>query len=177
MGKQASFYMEREIFLELAQTALDLGCHILRQSGDKIVSGTDLSIITGNCSQYYFYLPEAGELDETLPLGCYNANGNVVIEASYSPRCKDNVMRRGKLYVVSGVSGKDGEFISRPDCLAKVYRKLVSRMKQLTNFVEIPAEKRSNRLNYYADPADRYHKLYITDKLYKKLNTSTVTLG
>ena len=86
MGKQTSFYMEREVFQELAQEAIDCGCLILRQSGNKIVSSRDTSIITASCDQYYFYLPEAGELDEDLPLGCFNVNGSCLLYTSPSPR-------------------------------------------------------------------------------------------
>ena len=45
MGKQMTYYMEREVFTQLAQIAVDLGCVILKQNGSKIISG-DTSIIT-----------------------------------------------------------------------------------------------------------------------------------
>lgn len=176
MGKQTNFYMERKVFLQLAQTAVDNGCIILRRSGKKLVQSTDVSIITNTCSQYYFYLPEAGELDESLPLGTFNANSNVLIEASYSTRDENGVMRRARLYVMGGFTDKDGTFVSCPDCLTAMYRKLVVRMKQLTNFVPVPASKIVSRLNYYADPSDRSKKIYITDKLNKQLSTD-ITLG
>ena len=88
MGKQMTYYMEREVFTQLAQIAVDLGCVILKQNGSKIISG-DTSIIDSHCSKYYFYLPAAGEINEELPLGCYNSNAGCVIEASYSTRTKD----------------------------------------------------------------------------------------
>ena len=69
MGKQMTYYMEREVFTQLAQIAVDLGCVILKQNGSKIISG-DTSIIDSHCSKYYFYLPAAGEINEELPLGC-----------------------------------------------------------------------------------------------------------
>ena len=105
MGKQTSFYMEREVFQELAQEAIDCGCLILRQSGNKIVSSRDTSIITASCDQYYFYLPEAGELDEDLPLGCFNVNGSMVVEANYTTRNKDHSLHRARLYDVSPHAG------------------------------------------------------------------------
>ena len=66
MGKQMTYYMEREVFTQLAQIAVDLGCVILKQNGSKIISG-DTSIIDSHCSKYYFYLPAAGEINEDLP--------------------------------------------------------------------------------------------------------------
>ena len=39
MGKQMTYYMEREVFTQLAQIAVDLGCVILKQNGSKIISG------------------------------------------------------------------------------------------------------------------------------------------
>ena len=170
MGKQTNFYMEREVFLKLAQTALDNGCVILRQSGKKIISSTDISIITAGCSKYYFYLPQAGELDYDLPLGMFNANANVLIEASYSTRDENSVMRRARLYLISGITDKDGSFISSPDCLVALYHKLVVRMKQLTDFVEIPADRIVSRLNYYVDPSNRSRKMRITEKINKQLS-------
>ncbi len=176
MGKQTTFYMERSVFLKLAQTAVDNGCIILRRSGKRLVRSTDITVITNGCSQYYFYLPEAGELDEDLPLGTFNSNSNVLIEASYSTRDDDGVMRRARLYVMGGFTDKDGKFVSCPDCLTAMYKKLVVRMKQLTNFVPVPASKIVSRLNYYADPSDRSKKIYITDRISKQLSTD-ITLG
>ncbi|MGN1340423.1 MAG: hypothetical protein ACI4WS_09035 [Oscillospiraceae bacterium] len=176
MGRQAHFYMEREVFIHLAQAALDLGCIILKQSGNKLVSATDTSIITAGCSQYYFYLPQAGELDENLPMGCYNANGNVVIEAGYSTKSGSTVIHRSRLYMMSGYTGENG-FVERPACLEELYKKLVKIMKKLTRHEAIPASKISTRLNYYADPTDRSHKIYITDKLLKQLQKPECILG
>ena len=64
MGKQMTYYMEREVFTQLAQIAVDLGCVILKQNGSKIISG-DTSIIDSHCSKYYFYLPAAGEINDS----------------------------------------------------------------------------------------------------------------
>lgn len=177
MGKQMAYYMERDVFVELAQTALDLGCVILRQNGNKIVSSNDTSIITSGCTHYYFYLPAAGELDENLMLGCYNKNAGFVIEASYSPRASDLHLKRGKLYLAGGFTIPDGAFVESPACLISVYKKLVARMKQLTLRVEVPAERISTRLNYYADPTDRTHKIYITKKLLNRIEHNPYTLA
>lgn len=167
MGRQTHFYMEREIFIQLAQAALNLGCVIIKESGNKLVSATDTSIITAGCSQYYFYLPEAGEFNKDLPLGCYNANGNVVIEAGYTTK-SDGALRRSRLYMMGGYAGENG-FVEHPECLETLYKKLVKHMKKLTMHIAIPADKISTRLNYYADPTDRSHKIYITDRLFHQL--------
>lgn len=175
MGKQTSFYMEREVFQELAQEALDCGCLILRQNGSKIVSAQDTSIITAGCDQYYFYLPEAGEINEDLPLGCFNVNGSMVIEANYTTRNKDHSLHRARLYLMTSVPTTEGA-ISTPDCMVKLYKKLVRKMKMLTKFVPVPAERMSNRMTYYADPSDRSHKLYLTPKMIKQMEKPDVTL-
>ncbi len=176
MGKQTTFYMDREVFTELAQTAVNLGCVILRQSGKRIVSSTDTSIITAGCQQYYFYLPEAGTLDPELPLGCFNANGGVVIEASYSVRDSNYALHRSRLYLMTAVPGDDGGFVSTPECMVVLYKRLVKKMKLLTKFVSVPAERMSNRMTYYADPSDRSHKIYLSPKMLKQLGKPEVTL-
>lgn len=176
MGRQAHFYMEREIFIQLAQTAIELGCVILKQSGNKLVSATDTSIITAGCSQYYFYFPQAGELHTDLPLGCYNANGNVVIEAGYTTKSGSTILHRSRLYMMSGYT-ENNTFVEHPECMETLYKKLVKRMKQLTMHMAVPAGKISTRLNYYADPTDRSHKIYITDKLFRQLQKPDCILG
>lgn len=176
MGKQTTFYMEREVFQELAQEAVNCGCLILRQSGNKLISSQDTSVITAGCQQYYFYLPEAGKLDESLPLGCFNKNGSMVIEANYTTRDKNYSLHRARLYLMTTVPTLDGESISTPECMIKLYTKLVRKMKSLTTFVRVPAERMSNRMTYYADPSDRSHKLYLTQKMIKQLGKPEVTL-
>ena len=150
MGKQMTYYMEREVFTQLAQIAVDLGCVILKQNGSKI--------------------------NEELPLGCYNSNAGCVIEASYSTRTKDLCLKRGKLYITSGFSTPNGDFIECPACLLKVYKKLVLHMKDLTLRVEVPADRMSTRLTYYADPTGRTHKLYMTKSMLARINRTPYTL-
>ena len=47
----------------------------------------------------------------------------------------------------------------------------------ITMHIAIPADKISTRLNYYADPTDRSHKIYITDKLFRQLQKPDCILG
>ena len=49
-------------------------------------------------------------------------------------------------------------------------------MKMQTKFITVPAERMSNRMTYYADPADRSHKIYMTPKMEKALSKPEVTL-
>lgn len=166
MGKQANFYMEREVFIVIAKAALKHGCIIVKQDGEAMTMSRSISIITDDCSEYYFHLPEAGQIDTELPLGCYNANANTVIEASYTTK-DGNKLHRGRLYIANGYTNDDGEFIERPECLAKVFRALVYRMKHLTDFINVPAGMIADRLNNYSDTSDRTRKVYMTPTLQK----------
>ena len=176
MGKRMSFYMEREVFEELAQYAIDRGCLILRQSGKKIIVSQDTSVITPNCPQYYFYLPEAGDLDMGLPLGCFNKNSRLLIEANYTTRDTNFALHHAQLYLAKGVADENGQFLDTPECMIKLYKRLVVKMKELTKFIPVPAERMSNRMTYYADPTERSHKLYLTPKLIKLMEKPEVTL-
>ena len=64
MGKQINYYMDYESFLQLAQTALDAGCLILKgvYTEEKQNPCEDISVITPDCNRYYFYLPELGNV-------------------------------------------------------------------------------------------------------------------
>lgn len=177
MGKQANFYMEREVFTELAQTALDHGCIIIRRNdNDEITMSRSTNVITSHSSHYYFYLPAAGTFDSELPLGCYNANANVVIEAGYTVG-DGHTLFRGRLYLANGYTNAEGKFVERPDCLAKVYRSLVHRMKQLTDFIDVPAGRISDRLNNYSDTSDRSRKVYMTRKLQRLMSDPKLILA
>ena len=55
MGKQINYYMEYEAFLKIAQAALDSGCVIVKDYDGKI-TGTDISIVTPDCTNYFFHL-------------------------------------------------------------------------------------------------------------------------
>lgn len=177
MGKQASFYMEREVFAELAQTAIDHGCIIIRKNAnDEITMSRSTNVINTHSSEYYFYLPAAGSFNSELPLGCYNANANVMIEAGYTVG-DGHTLFRGRLYLASGFTDADGKFIERPDCLAKVYRSLVHRMKQLTDFIDVPAGRICDRLNNYSDTSDRSRKVYMTRKLQRLMSDPKLVLA
>ena len=83
----------------------------------------EISIVTRDCFNYYFYIPEAGELridnnefGEYINRG-YSETQNAIIEASYS-RISDEEKKicRQRLYSITGYYN-DEEFISRPACV------------------------------------------------------------
>ena len=89
MGKQINYYMGYDEFKMLAEQAIKSGCTIVKKENGKYVRGNSVEIITQDCNKYYFYLPEAGDLEVQMNgdykfIGGYNSSGNVVIEASYS---------------------------------------------------------------------------------------------
>lgn len=93
MGKQINYYMDYESFLKVAQAALDEGCLILRNeyTSEQQTPGSDLSVITENCLNYYFYVPDLGELDfRTNSMGKhyvkygFNDAALAIIEAGFS---------------------------------------------------------------------------------------------
>lgn len=68
MGKQINYYMEYEAFLTIAMTAIDLGCLIVKKDNEtgKIISSSDISIVTQDTIRYYFYIPKAELLNTNL---------------------------------------------------------------------------------------------------------------
>ena len=116
MGKQINYWLNREEFLHIAQTALDCGCVIIKPGPGKTEYGQTLDIITEDSRRYYFYLPEAGSLmAQKVPfpdgqmIG-YNAAGNTVIEAGFSfIHDSEKEITRSRLFVISGYYDEAGE--------------------------------------------------------------------
>ena len=79
----------------MLKSALTLGCIIVKSDMNtrKVVQSTDISIVTKDCFNYYFYLPSAGPLKIKKYEECemvdrlFNETGNAVIEAGYSRIC------------------------------------------------------------------------------------------
>lgn len=144
MGKQINYYLGYEAFLKIAQAAIDCGCMILKPTSGKLICGSSTDLITRDQSDYYFYVPEAGELQlQIRPNGAeyaggYNASGNMVIEAGFAtlPDGK-RILLRKRLFVISGYYGEDGVYIPRPDCVTKVYNKLVRVVKKVAPCTEV----------------------------------------
>lgn len=171
MGKQINYYIGYEDFKKLAEEAVKNGCIILKKEYGKYVRSSSVEIITQDCNQYYFYLPEAGDLelkmfDDNEFIGGYNSSGNVVIEASYSiVKHEQKTISRGRLFSVTGYYDENKNWIDRPECMKKLYDKLVRTVKKLAPYTEIVDEIISTSSEDYLKPKEWKHKEYITEKL------------
>lgn len=58
MGKQINYWLGYTDFLQIAQSALDCGCVIIKPVSEKLIYGQTLDIVTENQHRYYFYLQE-----------------------------------------------------------------------------------------------------------------------
>ena len=180
MGKQINYYMEYESFLQVAQKALDLGFEILRKdkkSGNYFIS-RDLSIVDKKHRNYFFHLPEEGEISfkdnngESYLDHYYNACGNSVIEAGYSyitDNEKEKSISRARLFCITGYYDESGEFVPRSDNMTKSYNSLVRAVKKISPYTEITDKRVSRDEN--EDPVEYKYKIYITKHcLYLKEN-------
>ena len=50
-------------------------------------------------------------------------------------------------------------------------------MKQLTDFIDVPAGRISDRLNNYSDTSDRSRKVYMTRKLQRLMSDPKLILA
>ena len=178
MGKQINYWLGHAEFLQIAQTALNCGCVIVKRVSGQWVYGQALDIVTQDEHRYYFYLPEAGKLmDQQIPflneqmIG-YNAIGNTVIEAGFSfIREKQKKIARSRLFVISGYYDKSGEYVARPECLTKTYQKLVRVVKKVAPYTELTDHIVSIRDNDYLQDKEWTHKEYVSPS-YLELRTS-----
>lgn len=169
MGKQINYWLKYEEFLQIAQAALDYGCVIVKPDLGKIKYGQTLDIITEDKCCYYFYLPEAGTLmAQQIPFQSeqligYNAAGNTVIEAGFS-FIHDNKkeITRSRLFVISGYYDEMGNYIARPDCLTRVYQKIVRIVKKLAPYTELTDHIISTRNSDYLQEKEWKHKEYVS---------------
>lgn len=169
MGKQINYWLNREEFLHIAQTALDCGCVIIKQGPGKMEYGQTLDIISEDSRRYYFYLPEAGSLmAQKVPfpdgqmIG-YNAAGNTVIEAGFSfIHDSEKQITRSRLFTISGYYDETGEYIARPDCLTRTYQKLVRTVKKTAPYTELTDRIISTRDSDYLQEREWKHKEYIS---------------
>ena len=141
MGRQITYYMERESFLVLAQAALDEGLLIFKNEyAEKPQEPCrDLSVID-DCTQYYFYLPEIAPLTYAHTDYGYHVKSYsypsclAIIEAGYSK--KTDVIHESRIYVSTG-DYNCGEWIPRPEKITKIYNKLVRKVKKLAPYTEL----------------------------------------
>lgn len=169
MEKQINYWLGYEDFLQIAQVALDSGCIIIRPDFEKLIYGQTLDMITENKRQYYFYLPEAGKLmAQQIPLQGrqaigYNAAGNTVIEAGFSfVHDEKKKITRSRLFVISGYYDENRDYIARPECLTKMYHKLVRVVKKKAPYTELTDYIVSTRDSDYLQEKEWKHKEYIS---------------
>lgn len=141
MGKQINYWMDYRSFLLVAASAIKLGCIILKAYEGALLQTTDLSLVTSDCSHYYFHLPAAGPIEQLIytsrNIQGYHAAGSTVIEAGFSTIRKDKTIARSRLFVISGYYSQTGEWIARPDCLTKAYHSLVRAVKKAAPCIEL----------------------------------------
>lgn len=177
MGKQLNYYMGYSGFLKVAQQALDSGCEILKKDNAKIIRSDHISIVTSDTNRYFFYLPQAGQLEIQVrngeeSVGGYCASGIVVIEASYSiVSHQDKRISRARIFSMSGYYDEQGDWIDRPECVRKVYDRLVRKIKAITPYTEI-ADTIIIGASDDRRPTEWKHKEYITPELlFLKVNS------
>lgn len=172
MGKQINYWMGYEDFLQIGQAALEQGCIIIRSVSWKLEYGRNMDMITKSEHNYYFYVPEAGNVTgRTVPfkdsqgIGNYSAEGNTVIQAGYSLRNdeKRELCRNG-LFVISGYYDSDGEYVPRPMCVTKVYNKLVRIVKKVAPYTELTDTYISMKEEDYLQKKEWRHKEYISSE-------------
>lgn len=111
----------------------------------KLIYERTLDIVTEHEHDYWFYVPEAGVVSgRTIPfhdddlLQSYSPAGNTVIKAGFSFRDdKRKMIARSRLFVISGYYDEQGEYISRPECVTKIYNKLVRIVKKVAPLTEL----------------------------------------
>ena len=171
MGKQINYYIGYEDFQKLAEQAVKSDCTILKKEGGKYIHDNSIGIITQDRNRYYFYLPEAGKLEfqmydtNELVYG-YNSLGNAMIEASYSVvKHEQKTISRGRLFSVTGYYDENKKWIDRPECMKKLYDKLVRTVKKLAPYTEIVDKIISTSAEDYLKSTEWKHKEYITEEL------------
>lgn len=170
MGKQINYWLGYRDFLKIAQAALDSGCIIIKNASGKLVYGQTVDSITEQEHCYWFYVPEAGSLfGKSIPfndrdlLQTYSPAGNTVIKAGFSFRDDEKkTITRSRLFVISGCYDGQGAYIPRPECVTKIYSKLVRIVKKVAPLTELKDTYISTRDEMYLQEIEWKHKEYIT---------------
>lgn len=174
MGKQINYYMEYESFVRLAEKAAKLGCVIIRCGGpDEVIGKAPAETVTMDCTRYYFYVPEVGEIAvKTVNsksiiannYSPYSPSGNTLIEAGYSLISPEKrKICRARLFCVTGYYDEKGSFIKRPECVTRVYDSLVREVKKISPYTELTDTIMSTRDETYLQKTEYRHKEYITE--------------
>lgn len=170
MGKQINYWLGYEDFLQIGQAALDCGCVIIKPVSGKLVYGQNLDMITESEHDYYFYVPEAGKLtgrsipfDDERAIGNYSAEDNTIIRAGFSHRNDEKKeLVRSRLFVISGYYDGKGEYVPRPECVTKIYNRLVRIVKKVAPYTELTDTYISVRDEDYLQKKEWKHKEYIS---------------
>lgn len=185
MGKQINYWLGYEEFLKIAQAALDCGCIIMKKVSGTIIYGQTLDIVTEHEHYYWFYVPEAGSLSgkdfslDGKDIPCYSPAGNTVIEGGFSFRNdKSKTISRSRLFVISGYYDDQGEYITRPECVTKIYNQLVRIVKKVAPLTELTDTYISTKDDTYLQEVEWKHKEYITQEYFnmKESNNYTLTI-
>ena len=172
VGKQMNYWMDYDIFVLLAQKALDMGCVIYRRSNKdsgKLVFGTDIGIVIPEEKGYFFHFPEAGELiigiqnEKECISESIGKSGNALIEAGFSfiDHTKKRISR-ARIYCSSGYYDKDGAFIGRPELLTKAYNSLARYVKKIAPYTELTDSYISSHDKDYGQEIAYIHKEYVS---------------
>lgn len=171
MGAQINYYIGYADFRKLAEEAVKCGCVIWKAENGTYIQSGNVEIITPDCSQYYFYVPDAGELEIQARngaerIGGYNPSGNLVIEAGYSfIRHEQKSIASGRLYTISGFYDEAENWVARPACVKKVYDRLVRFIKKTIPCTEIVDEIVSISSEDYLQTKEWRRKEYISAEL------------
>ncbi|MBO4997460.1 MAG: hypothetical protein J6D02_05625 [Lachnospira sp.] len=172
MGKQLNYWMDYDSFVILAKKALELGFVIYRKADEngKLVFGTNIDVVTKDENDYFFYLPDAGE----IVISVYNGReivsrvgkgSNVIIEAGYSyvnEKHKVKQITRNRIYCTTGYYDNEGVFVERPEVLTKAYNSLARYTKKLAPYTELHDLRISLREDNYGQTFEYIHKEYLT---------------
>ncbi len=148
MGKQINYWLGYEDFLQIGQAALDCGCVIIKSVSGKLIP-----------------------FENSQRTGNYSEEGNTVISAGFSSRHDDTKeLVRSRLFTISGYYDSNGEYIPRPECITKVYNKLVYTVKKVAPYTELADTYISMKNEDYLQEKEWKHKEYIApDLLHLKL--------
>lgn len=166
MGKQINYYMGRQDFLTVAQTALDYGCTILRREKREgklaLEVGHDLSVVTEH-SPFYFFLPPGTATPSNWMELMHFCDQGKLVEAGYShiDRQKKKIVS-ARLYVITGYYDRQGAFVPRNEAITELYKKLVRIAKKVAPYTELTDRYISTREETYLQEIEYKHKEYIT---------------
>lgn len=174
MGKQLNYWMDYDSFVLLAKKALELGFVIYRRKADKngkLVFGTNIDVVTKDEKDYFFHLPDAGEIVISVCNGRETVNNgigkgsNVIIEAGYSyvnDKHKVKQITRSRIYCTTGYYDDNGVFVERPEVLTKAYNSLARYTRKLAPYTELHDLRIGSRDDNYGQIFEYTHKEYVT---------------